>query len=89
MPKYSGKCSVCGKIHYSDRKGDIVICDCWRTCPICCAEMQPYTPDLAPCTYGLDGKRDLQILMVCNNKVAHPNKSSFYSCQEPVEVVLS
>ena len=88
MPKYSGKCPRCGKSYYSDRKGDIVVCDCWRYCPICGAEMQPYTPDMAPKTYGMDGKRDLKILMVCNNTAAHPDNSPFYSTQKPVEVEL-
>jgi len=87
MPKYSGKCSRCGKIYYSDRKGEIVVCDCWEYCPLCGAKMMPYTPDLAPCAYGLDGKSELQILMVCNNVAAHPDNSPFYSCQKPVEVI--
>jgi hypothetical protein len=51
--------------------------------------MQPYTPDLAPNTYGMDGKRDLQILMVCNNVSAHADNSPFYSTQKPVEVELT
>ena len=89
MPKYMGKCSKCGKTHYSDRKGDIIICDCWHICPICSAEMTPYTPDLAPNTYGLDGKRELQIQMVCNNTAMHPDNSPFYSTQKPVEVICT
>ena len=83
MPKFEGKCSNCGKVHYSDRKGDIVLCDCWKYCPVCGAEMQPYTPDLAPNTYGMNGKRDLQILMVCNE-----HSPPFYSTQKPVEVEM-
>jgi len=51
--------------------------------------MQAYTPDLAPNTYGKDGKRDLQILLVCNNVSAHADKSPFYSKLKPVEVELS
>jgi hypothetical protein len=51
--------------------------------------MEPYTPDLAPNTYGKDGKRDLQILMVCNNVSAHADNSPFYSTQKPVEVELT
>jgi len=45
--------------------------------------MEPYTPDLAPNTYGMDGKRDLKILMVCNN-----HSPPFYSTQKPVEVEM-
>jgi len=51
--------------------------------------MIPHIPDLAPKTYGKDGKRDLQIMMVCNNTAAHPDNSPFYSAQKPVEVELS
>lgn len=51
--------------------------------------MTPYTPDMAPKTYGKDGKRELQILMVCNNVSAHVDNSPFYSMQKPVEVELS
>ncbi len=82
MPRFDGKCPNCGKKHYSDRKGDIVVCDCWRYCPICGAEMKPYTPDLTPNVYGKDGKRDMEILMVCNN-----HSPPFFSTQKPVEVV--
>ncbi|MBT0159050.1 hypothetical protein G4O51_03600 [Candidatus Bathyarchaeota archaeon A05DMB-2] len=84
MEKYEGKCSKCGRIYRSHRKNDLIVCDCWRYCPICEATMQPYTPDLAPETYGKDGKRDMQILMVCNN-----HSPPFYSTQEPMEVVLT
>jgi len=83
LPKFQGKCSNCERAHYSDRKGAIIICDCWRYCPLCGAEMAPYTPDLAPNTYGMDGKRDLKILMVCTNC-----SPPFYSSQKPVEVNL-
>jgi hypothetical protein len=45
--------------------------------------MEPYTPDLTLNTYGMDGKRDLQILMVCTR-----HSPPFYSSQKPVEVKL-
>jgi hypothetical protein len=51
--------------------------------------MEPYTPDLAANTYAKDGKRDLLILRVCNNSVAHFDKSPFFGTQKPVEVELS
>ncbi|MEM4700658.1 MAG: hypothetical protein QXZ51_00765 [Candidatus Bathyarchaeia archaeon] len=89
MTKYSGKCSKCGKVLYSDRKSDIAICDCWKHCPLCGAEMTPYTPELMPGTYGLDGTRDFKILMFCNNTAEHPGNSPFYSTQKPVEVVCT
>jgi hypothetical protein len=50
--------------------------------------MEPYVPDLSPSTYGLDGKRDLLILRVCNNEAEHFDKSPFFSTQKPVEVEL-
>jgi hypothetical protein len=84
MAEHEGKCPQCGKVHYSRRKGDIVICDCWCYCPLCGAEMTPYTPDLALTVYGLDGKRDFAILMVCMD-----HSPSFFSTQKPVEVVCT
>ena len=45
--------------------------------------MEPYTPDLAPKTYGMDGKRDLKIMMVCNE-----HSPPFFSKLKPVEVEM-
>jgi len=44
--------------------------------------MKRYTPDLTANVYGKDGKRDMEILMVCNN-----HSPMFFSTQKPVEVV--
>jgi hypothetical protein len=82
MAKYEGKCSQCGKRIYSDRKGDVAVCDCWKTCPMCGAEMLPYAPDLAMNTYGFDDRRDLDVLMACTL-----HSPMFFSNQKPVEVV--
>lgn len=84
MPTFEGKCPNCGKTHYSTRKAEIITCDCWQHCPLCGAEMQEYTPDLSANIYGLDGKRDLNVLMVCSEHIP-----SFFSTQKPVEVVCS
>jgi ssDNA-binding Zn-finger/Zn-ribbon topoisomerase 1 len=84
MAKCEGKCPRCGKTLRSNRKDDLVVCDCWKNCPVCGAEMTPYTPDLAMNTYGLDNHRDLQNLMVCT--LHFP---MFFSNQKPVEVVCS
>ena len=84
MAKYEGKCSLCGKAHYSDRKGDIAVCDCWKYCPMCEAEMMPYAPDLALNTYGFDDRRDLAVLTVCTL-----HSPPFFSTQKPVEVVCT
>ncbi|MCW4046579.1 MAG: hypothetical protein NWE99_03330 [Candidatus Bathyarchaeota archaeon] len=83
LAKFEGKCTQCGKTHRSHRK-ETVVCDCWRLCPVCNAEMTTYTPDLAPATYGLDGKRELQILMVCTR-----HSPPFLSTQKPVEVACT
>ena len=83
MAKHSGRCSRCGREYYEDHK-DTVVCDCWKQCPICGAEMTPYAPDLAMNTCGFDDRRDLMVLMVC--RLHSPN---FFSNQKPVEVELS
>jgi ssDNA-binding Zn-finger/Zn-ribbon topoisomerase 1 len=84
MAKYEGKCPQCGKTYWSDRKGDIIVCDCWKNCPTCGAEMIPHAPDLAMNTYGFDDRGDLVVLMVCT--LHFP---MFFSNQKPVEVVCS
>lgn len=84
MAKFEGKCPRCGKIHRTNRKGETVTCDCWRICPICGAEMEQFTPAVSPVAYGVDGKRELRTMMVCN--LHYP---PFYSTQKPVEVVCS
>ena len=84
MARHEGKCSQCGKTLYSDRKGNIVVCDCWKYCPMCGAEMTPYAPDLTLNTYGFDGRRDLAVLMVCT--LHFP---MFFSTRKPVEVVCT
>jgi len=84
MARYEGKCSNCGKTHSSPHKGSIITCDCYEHCPICGAEMTPYTPDLAANTYSFDGHRDLAVLMVCTNHFP-----IFFSTLKPVEVVCT
>jgi len=46
--------------------------------------MTPYTPDLAPNVYGIDGKRELAVLMVCTH-----HSPPFFSTQKPIEVVCT
>ena len=60
------------------------MCDCYKICPVCDAEMDPYTPDLAANTYGFDEVHDLHVLMVCSLHFPF-----FFSNQKPVEVELS
>ena len=85
---YSGKCSRCGRIYYEDHR-DLVVCDCWKHCPLCEATNEPYTPDLAANVYGINGKRELLTLRVCNNTAGHFDKSPFFSTRKPVAVELT
>jgi hypothetical protein len=50
--------------------------------------MEPYVPDLCPDSYGLDGKRDLLVVRVCNNLVGHADHAPIYSEVKPIEVEL-
>jgi hypothetical protein len=84
MVKFDGKCQRCGKVYHASRKGEIVVCDCWRICPLCGAEMEPFTPEVLPLAYGVNGKRELCTLMVCLRHFP-----PFYSTQKPVEVVCT
>ena len=87
-----GKCSSCGREYHKNSAQNselVIVCDCYKICPICGQEMESYTPDLAPKSYGLDGKCDLQILNVCNNLAGHSSHSPYYSSLKPVEVELS
>ncbi|MEM3731717.1 MAG: hypothetical protein QW667_07305 [Candidatus Bathyarchaeia archaeon] len=84
MAKFEGKCPKCRKTHHSETAGEIIVCDCWRICPVCGAEMAPYTPEIPPKTYAVDGKRDLTILMVCTR-----HSPPFFSSQKPVEVTCT
>ena len=81
MENMAVQCPKCGKIHHLKSRSDMVVCDCWRICPICGAEMTPYTPDTAPKTYALDGLRELQVLVACTR-----HSPPFYGWQKPVEV---
>lgn len=84
MAKFEGKCQRCGKVHYSKRKGEVIVCDCWRICPLCGAEMEPFAAEVSPLAYGANGKHELCALMVC---IRH--FPPFYSTQKPVEVVCT
>lgn len=85
---FAGKCSKCGRVFHSHH-GDVVVCGCWTKCPLCGLEMQDFSPDLASGSYGLDGKRDLLVLKVCNNLAGHPDHSPYFSILKPVEVELT
>jgi len=82
-----GVCSNCGATLRRRRPADIAVCDCYKFCPICRAEMQPYTPDLTPSTYGPfegenakgDTDKPMDILYYCPS-------CRYYSALKPVEV---
>ena len=81
-----GKCGRCGKdIIRSSPVSMLVLCDCYRYCPLCGAEMTPYTPDLDPKTYNITGEKEgtVETLYVCFN-----HTPPYYSSQKPVEVLL-
>jgi hypothetical protein len=85
--EFSGKCPKCNR-EYHSKHGDAVVCVCWEICPECGEVMETYMPDLSAHSYGLDGKRDLQVLKVCNNSVGHSDRSPYFSIQRPIEVEL-
>ena len=87
MAVFSGKCSRCRREYYGDHS-DVVVCSCWEKCPECGLSMEAYVPDLCPGSYGLDGKRDLLVLKVCNNLAGHSSHSPIFSRVKPVEVKL-
>ncbi len=87
LAEYEGKCPRCGR-EYHVAQDDVVVCDCFEKCPLCGAKMEPYTPDISPNTYGIDGKRDLQVIRVCNNTADHSDQSPYFSTQQPIQVEL-
>lgn len=95
MKWVEGTCE-CGKtIRRRSPVPMIVECDCYKYCPLCGAEMAPYTPDLNPRTYrdeknidplGIAEQNEASIdtFYVCYN-----HTPPYYSSQKPVEVELS
>ena len=93
-----GKCSRCGRTHVQPRHaGTIKDCDCDRYCPLCGAEMTPFTPDMDPKAYRIEAGTDIKAegharspdwtlatRYLCNN-----HTPPYYSDRLPVEVTLS
>lgn len=89
-----GVCSQCGHAYKRPRPIDEVVCDCYMYCPICkpvyTVEMEPYTPDLTPTTYGPiesdaalgDTEHPMDISYKCP-------VCGYLSAQKPVEVRLT
>jgi hypothetical protein len=84
MARYEGRCPRCSRTFRSDRKNDIIVCECWKICPTCEENMTPYSPDLAMNTYASGSQRSLEVLMVCTH-----HSPNFFSGQKPVEVVCT
>jgi len=85
-----GTCGVCGRTYRARRPVQVVVCDCYRLCPLCSpaytVEMTPYTPDLTqPRLYrSEEGGATMRTLYAC-----YRHTPPYYSAQKPVEVVLS
>jgi len=93
----NGKCGRCGHEYHVKRPApDLLICDCYKVCPLCGSEMTPYTPDLDPATYrnveaydvkggsAVSPDATLETVYVCRKHVP-----PYYSLQKPVEVRLT
>ncbi len=97
MGLVQGVCDACGgKIRRESPVPIIVLCECYRYCPICGSEMEPYTPDLSPRAYrneddplwdpaGAAAKDEASTgtFYVCMN-----HSPPYYSRRMPVEVLL-
>lgn len=52
MPRFcEGACPSCGRVWRRPHPHDLVVCDCYRYCPVCGAEMEPYGSDAGPKIY--------------------------------------
>lgn len=81
-----GTCRICGRvIRRISPVSLVVICDCYRYCPLCEAEMTPFTPDMDPKVYKFAEEQgwNIETLYVCMN-----HRPPYYSIQSPMEVLL-
>jgi len=90
-----GVCPRCGKTLRRKLPLNLAICDCYKYCPLCGAEMKPYMPDLSPHIYGIERTYELKgipvngqgwnvkTVFVCLNR-----SPPYYSNLRPVEVKL-
>lgn len=97
MGLVQGVCSCCGKkIRRESPVSIVVTCDCYRVCPLCGEQMEPYAPDLSPRTYRNENcvewdpfkaaerdERSTATVYVCRR-----HDPPFYSNRLPVEVLL-
>mgnify|MGYP000097144140 CR=1 FL=1 len=93
-----GVCPSCGRtITRTGRVPVVVVCDCYRRCPICGLEMTPYRPDLDPKTYGSEDHPDWDVLGLASGGevpsieiifVCLEHAPPYYSRLKPVEVTL-
>lgn len=97
MVLVQGVCGVCGRVIRRESPVPLVVlCDCYRECPLCGAIMKPYTPDLSPRVYGSENSAEFDplglaervegsagTLYACLN-----HEPPYYSRRQPVEVEL-
>ncbi|RLI33485.1 hypothetical protein DRO56_01620 [Candidatus Bathyarchaeota archaeon] len=53
-----GTCPECGRVLRRERPASSSICDCYRRCPLCGCEMEPYKPDLEAENYRVEDVLD-------------------------------
>jgi len=94
-----GRCPECGREYYRPEPC-IVVCPCYKICPLCGNEMTAVSPDLNPHTYrnekgfdhtrttigpGLAVKSDMDIE---TRYVCTNHTPPYYSDMKPIEVEL-
>lgn len=90
-----GTCSRCRKTLRRKHPEGVAVCDCYRYCPLCGAEMEPFSPDLNPSTYAAEESLALEGQVVDSSGwtvetlgVCYNHLPPYYTSQKPVEVKL-
>ena len=91
-----GQCPRCGQVLRRKYLADLAVCVCYKYCPLCGAEMTPFTPDLTPSTYRAEESCAVKVQAVESPEwtvetiyVCYNHSPPHYSNQKPVEVRLS
>lgn len=97
MVLVQGVCGACGRIIRCESPVPLVVlCDCYRVCPLCGAIMKPYTPDLSPRVYGSENRVEFDPLglaervegMIGTLYFCPNHRPPYYSRRCPIEVEL-